>query len=146
MAGYSKLYAIGGLGGFGGTDGVNPIELLILVGESDRQWLEARYLNDAIAPLGKLRVIVPTGPDHPDALLDACLAFCPGYFSGCPALEDVRAELGDADRLDFSLEPGRIPPSWPRLREEAGSALERMNIWEANLEPLLRPNQRSARP
>ena len=136
MAGYSKLYVVGGRGGFDGADGVNPIDLVILVGESDRQWLEARYFNEAMAPLGNIKVIVPAGPDRPDSLLDACIAFCPDHFRGCPALADVRAELGETERMDAHLHPRGMPPSWRRLREEARPAFARMNIWKANLVPV----------
>lgn len=45
MAGYSKIYCIGGEGGFLGADGMNPIDFQILVGDADRQWLEVRYFN-----------------------------------------------------------------------------------------------------
>ena len=57
MAGYSKLYVVGGLGGFNGYDGVNPIEFLVLVGDADRQWLEPHYFDGSIVPIGRLRVI-----------------------------------------------------------------------------------------
>ena len=43
MAGYSRIYCIGGLGGFGGADGINPILLQIWVGDASRQWFEAHY-------------------------------------------------------------------------------------------------------
>ena len=67
MAGYSKLYVVGGLGGFMGADGVNPIEFLVLVGDADHQWLEPHYFDRSITPIGGLRVIVPSEPDHKDA-------------------------------------------------------------------------------
>ena len=77
MAGYSKLYVIGGQGGGMGADGVNPIEFLVLIGDADRQWLEPHYVDRSIKPIAKLRAIVPVRPDQPDSLLDACIAFCP---------------------------------------------------------------------
>ena len=49
MAGYSKIYCIGGEGGFLGSDGMNPIDFQILVGDGNRQWLEARYFNRTYA-------------------------------------------------------------------------------------------------
>ena len=45
MAGFFRLYVVGGLGGFMGADGVNPIEFMILAGHSSRQWLEPHYFN-----------------------------------------------------------------------------------------------------
>jgi hypothetical protein len=93
VAGYSNIYVVGGQGGFMGTDGVNPIECLVLVGDADRQWLEPKYFDRSIKPIGKLRVIVPAGPDQPDSLLDACIAFLPRHFSGCPSLGEVESAL-----------------------------------------------------
>jgi hypothetical protein len=136
MAGYSKLYVIGGLGGFMGADGVNPIEFLVLVGGADRQWLEPHYFDPSIRPIGRLRVIVPTGPDHPDALLDACIAFCPRYFRSCPSLTEVESALREADRLDFHARLQEIPAAWSRLRDEARPLLDSMNIWSADLVPM----------
>lgn len=34
MAGFSRMYCIGGLGGFMGADGINPLNALILVGDA----------------------------------------------------------------------------------------------------------------
>ena len=55
MAGFSKIYCVGGLGGFQGADGVNPIFFRILVGNSDRQWLQVHYFDQTIKPIGRLR-------------------------------------------------------------------------------------------
>lgn len=135
MAGFSKFYVIGGQGGFMGADGVNPIEFLVLVGEADRQWLEPHYFDTSIDPIGKLRVIIPAGPNQPDSLLDACIAFYPRHFGGCPSLGEVEAALRNAERLDFNADPQGIPPAWARLREEARPLFAEMNIWQADLVP-----------
>lgn len=116
-----------------GADGVNPIEFLVLVGDADRQWLEPHYFDRSIMPIGALRVIVPVGPDHPDSLLDACIAFCPRHFRSCPSLMEVESALRDADRLDFDARPQEIPAAWARLREEARPLLAAMSIWQADL-------------
>lgn len=138
MAGYSKLYVVGGLGGLMGADGVNPIEFLVLVGDADRQWLEPHYFDGSIAPIGRLRVIVPAGPDHPDALLDACIAFCPRYFKSCPSLAKVESTLRDTERLDFDAHPEAIPGTWASLREEARPLFADMNVWRSDLVPMRR--------
>ncbi len=138
MAGFSRLYEVGGLGGFMGADGVNPIEFLILVGDASRQWLEPHYFNKAIRPIGRIRVIVPEGPDHPNALLDACIAFCPRYFKSCPSLVKVEEALQGATRLDVDADPQGIPESWHKLREEARPVFATMNIWQADLVPIQR--------
>jgi hypothetical protein len=134
MAGYSSLYVIGSLGGFMRADGVNPIEFMILVGDSDRQWLEPHYFDNSISPIGKLQVIIPAGPDHADSLLDACIAFNPRYFKTCSSMTDVELAIKDKSRLDFDLEPQEIPAAWNQLREEARPLFSQMNIWRANLE------------
>jgi len=134
MAGYYKLYVIGGLGGFLGTDGVNPIYMQILVGTSSREWREPRYFAEEIAPMGKLRCIVPQGPDDPDALLDASLAFFPAFFEGCPSLAKASEEFGATERLDFDADG--IPALWKELREEARARFGELNVWEAELNEL----------
>ena len=68
MADFSELYVIGSQGGFMGADGVNPIEFLVLVGDASRQWLEPHYFDKSINPIGKLRSIIPAGPDQPEIL------------------------------------------------------------------------------
>jgi hypothetical protein len=133
MAGFSKIYCIGGLGGFQGADGINPIELQILVGDADRQWLEPHYFDKSIRPLGSVNAIVPEGPDDPNALLDACLAFYPRHFRKCPLVEQVAPLLIDIDRLDFHFGRKQIPSQWDVLRREARPFFEQLNIWEAKL-------------
>lgn len=136
MAGFLKIYVIGGPGGFMGTDGVNSIDLMILVGEGHRQWLEPHYFSKKILPVGKLQTIIPSAPDHQDALLDACIAFCPIFFKSCPSLAEVESALHEETCLDFDLNPDKIPTAWATLREEARPIFAGMNIWQANLIPL----------
>ncbi len=138
MAGFSKLYVVGGLGGFMGADGVNPIEFMILVGNADRQWLEPHYLDQSINPIGRVRAIVPAGPDHPDSLLDACIAFCPRYFKSCPSLAKVESALRNVERLDFDARVQDIPEDWASLREEARPLFAATNVWQADLVPIQR--------
>src|SRR5690349_12910309 len=128
MAGYSKLYCIGGLGGYMGADGINPILLQIWVGNANRQWLEAHYFESGINPIGNIKVIVPEAPDHPEALLDACLAFYPEAFSQCTSMTQVRAKLAKAERLDFHLGKKKIPQEWDQLRSEAKQPFSELNI------------------
>ena len=133
MAGFSRIYVVGGEAGFMGADGVNPVEAFILVGDADRQWFEAHYVDESLAPIGSVKVVVPAGPDLTDSLLDACIAFLPGYFNDCPSLSEVQSGLTGVDRLDFDAESAVIPAAWVRLREEARPAFSRMNIWTADL-------------
>ena len=130
MAGYSKIYCIGD----DGWDGINPIYFQILVGDADRQWLEPRYFEKRIKPLGRVKVIIPAGPDHPDALIDACLAFCPKYFESCPSLVYVSEVLENERRIDFHLDDE--PQGWAQLREEARPFFRKITIYEAELKKI----------
>jgi hypothetical protein len=85
--------------------------------------------------MGRLRVIVPYGPDHPDMVLDACLAFYPRPFRRCPSFRAVEAEARNLERLDFNAFPEAIPAAWPMLRAEARGLLAELGVWEAELRP-----------
>lgn len=137
MAGFSKLYVIGGLGGYQGADGVNPIQMQIWVGDAARQWLEPHYIDRSIAPLGAIRTIVPEKPNDPIALLDACIAFFPKHFEQCPSLASAAASLAGSTRLDFDQGKESIPPVWPTLRQEAMPHFKRLNVFEAELHPVV---------
>jgi hypothetical protein len=140
VAGYSKIYCVGGLGGFHGSDGLNPIEFQILIGDADRQWVEVHYFNKSLRPLGGVRSFVPKRPDDAHIVLDACILFYPQHFQRCPSLKAVAAKLARPghrkDRtLDFHLEKRRIPTEWVELRREAGPLFRELNIFEADLRP-----------
>ena len=137
MAGFSKLYVIGGLGGVQGADGVNPIQLQIWVGDADRQWLEAHYVDCSIKPLGAIRVIVPEKPNDPVAILDACLVFFPKHFEQCPSLAVAAASLARMTRLDFDQGKKAVPTIWPKLREEAKPYFKQLHIFEGVLHPIV---------
>jgi len=128
VSGFSRAYWIGDLGGFQGADGLNTIHAEIRVGDADRQWWEAAYPADPSYRLGKLERFVPAGPDEPNALLDACLAFYSAPFRSLPSFMAVERELGETTFLDFDLEPQRVPKSWGKLRAEARSIFERLPI------------------
>ncbi|NLX55749.1 MAG: hypothetical protein GXY58_11600 [Planctomycetaceae bacterium] len=133
MAGFSKIYCVGGLGGFQGADGINPIEFQIWVGNADRQWLQPHYINRRIRPLGVVKCLIPEGPDDPNALLDACIAFYPEHFRECATLPVVEKRLADTSRLDFHHGKEDIPEEWPQLRTEAWPLFRKLNIFEGRL-------------
>ena len=134
MAGITRIYCIGGLGGFQGVDGINRMEVQIWQGASSRRWYEAHHFTGG-KPLGSLKALIPAGPEDPDALLDACLAFAPDFFTNCEALAGVRDEIGDAEILDFDLE--EPPASWSELREEARGRFAELNIFVGDLELMI---------
>ena len=132
MSGYSKCYFIGGSGGYMGADGLARPFVMLLVGSSDRQWIEAIYQDDQMRPLGRIKSLVPAAPDDPAALLDAAIVFLPQLFESCPSLNSVAAQLEGVDRLDFHL--GRsVPSEWSRLREEALPRFKELAVFEADL-------------
>jgi len=133
MAGFSKIYCIGKAGGYLGSDGINRIQLQILVGDADRQWMECHYFDSSIKPIGNLKAIVPSSPDSPDSLLDACITFFPAHFVKCLSLKAIVDQLKDATRLDLNINE---PSGWPRLRSEAKEAFASLGIWQAKLEQL----------
>jgi hypothetical protein len=135
MAGYSRIYVLGGEGGFRGADGVNPIVMEIRVGEGNRQWLEARYFETAIERLGDIQAIIPEGPGSADALIDACIAFHPEHFANCAALASVRTSVAGMTSLDFT-DAKSIPSDWITLRDQARVYFDQLNIWVADLKPL----------
>lgn len=135
MAGFTKIYCIGSGGGFLGQDGPNQILAQIWLGEGERQWYEARYFDDELGAMGRLRVIVPPAPDGTDNLLDACIAFFPAAFEGCPSYRKVMEQLGAVERLDFHARPGEVPEAWSQLREEARSAYADLALWSAEIQP-----------
>ena len=131
MAGFHKIYLVGGVGGFMGADGVNPIEYLLAVGASDRMWFEVLDHRPR-KRVGVVKVTVPAGPDDPNALIDAVLAFDLGRFVDCPSFGAVSDQLAGADRLDFDRGIN-IPEGWAQLREEARPIFDQMGIWEGEL-------------
>lgn len=127
----SKIYCFGEEGGFMGSDGLRGIDLQILVTEGSRQALVAYHLDKRIRPMGRVKVIIPAGPNHPNALIDACLAFDPESFASCPSLAQVAEGLANARRIDFDMDGE--PAGWAQLREEARPLFEKMIIYEGVL-------------
>lgn len=134
----SKIYCFGAEGGFMGSDGIREIYWQVLVCDSDRQSLVSYHFDRRIGPMGRVKVIIPAGPDHPDALIDACLAFFQEYFESCPSLAQVSEGLANARRIDFHLDGE--PTGWAHLREEARPLFKEMVIYEAVLKkyPLMK--------
>lgn len=136
MAGFSRIFCLGEPGGFQGADGLGSIAGMILVGDGSRQWWEPRYLAGGLEGLGRVKVMVPAGPDSPDALLDACLLFFPAFFEKCSLLRSVEKELGATEQVDFDLKPEAVPKDWPALRREAQPLFAGLCIYVARLEPV----------
>ncbi len=119
MAGFSKIYCIGGLGGFQGADSI-----------------KAHYIDRQLHPLGMVTTLIPERPNLSSALIDACLAFYPEHFRTCPTLAVVEKLLADVSHLDFDANKDDIPKEWLTLRQEAKPLYRTLNIFEADLHHL----------
>jgi hypothetical protein len=135
MAGFSKVYFIGSAGGFMGSDGLARPFVIILQGKSSRQWLEPIYQDETMQPIGSLESLVPEGPDHPLALLDAAIAFLPRLFDQCPSFNSVAAQLEGVSNLDFNIGQS-VPTEWEQLRREALPIFRGLNVYDAELRPV----------
>jgi hypothetical protein len=134
MSGYVRVYCIANEVSEDGRS-FRSMDLQILLGASDREWYEAYYFDKSITPIGKIKVMVPLGPDDENSLLDACIAFAPKYFETCLSLEKIKLEFKDKKYLDFPFDKD-IPESWNQLRREARPIFEKLNIFEIKLIPL----------
>lgn len=125
MSGYSKIYFICEWTGEGAIPDFN---FQIWQGEGNRQWLEPKYFDGRLSPIGNINVLIPKGPEDENALIDACIAFAPQLFEKCKTLDKVRTKLRNADRLDFDLNQEFIPEEWKKLREEARKIYNNLNL------------------
>ena len=103
----------------------HTILMTIFRGDGGRIWYEPHYLDKSIKPIGEITVTIPNGPEDPNQLLDALIAFAPKFFEKCPSLEGVKNKLADRKRLDFDLHQDDIPEDWNKLREEARNVIEK---------------------
>ena len=102
----------------------HTILMTIFRGDGGRIWYEPHYLDKSIKPIGGIAVTVPNGPEDPNQLLDALIAFAPKFFENCPSLEVIKNKLADKKRLDFDLGKDDIPESWDELRKESRNTIE----------------------
>ena len=136
MAGFTKIYVIGEPAGFMGSDGVTDVVLQIWVGEGSRQWLEPRWFRGPAKAIAKVKRIVPAGPDDPNALLDAVIAFLPDHFRSCPSFAEAELVLADTELLDFDADRSNVPVIWNRLRDEARPRFKELCVMQAILQPV----------
>lgn len=136
MSGYSQIYYVGAAGGFRGSDGLNDVWLEIRQKDGNRQSFHAHFRRKGLKPMGGVEVVVPAGPDHPDGLLDACLAFAPQLFEACPSAAAVSAALADATLMDFDLGKEQIPAEWAKLRDEARPIFAQLPLYAGTPQPL----------
>jgi hypothetical protein len=136
MAGYIRMYLFGDDRGF---DGINSVYLNILVGTSDREWLERMDIKpskNTQKPVWDINVIIPDPDNYANSLIDACIAFAPHLFRDCPELKNVAREIGTNTRIDFT-DKSQIPSSWISLRRQALPIFEKLSIFEADFRKLV---------
>jgi len=143
MAGISNIYCIGGQGGFMGADGMNPIVAQIWQGYADRMWLEARYFDNRYGPIGRVKTVIPPGPDDPNMLIDAAIIFFPDFCKDCASFPELVEHIGNRERLDFHLDKtlSDVNSALSRLREDARSKFSTLFIMEGCLTEISRKKQ-----
>ena len=117
-----------GKGGVNGSDGINPIDLIIGVGTSDREWLEPLFASKE-SQFG-IKAMIPNPDSYSNTIIDACIAFAPSLFNKCGLLKQVSDELGGITKLDFTNKDS-IPSSWDALRFQAKPVFEKISVFES---------------
>ena len=118
---YTAIFLVDNHAEYGGE--YNRNLFFIIVGDGNRQWFQSSYIARDIKPIGKIDTIIPEGPAHPNALLDACIAFAPEFFESCSTLNEITSTISDGTYLDFNI--SNIPEKWNQLREEARPIYEK---------------------
>ena len=86
MTGFTKIYCFGNNRSIFSDDGINQINMEVLVGDGNRQWLEPRYYTK-FKPIAKISKIIPEEPYQNKNLLLAAIIFSTGVlFNGTPDL------------------------------------------------------------
>ncbi|WP_298672748.1 hypothetical protein [uncultured Megasphaera sp.] len=129
MAGFDKAFMFG----HATYDGVQGITMELWRGISSRMWFEPAtgFKKKCI----KVRSMVPSGPDDPDMVLDAAMAFCPWAFASVPEYQSMYNRMETELLLDFNLHRG-IPEEWARVRELVRPIFNKMTIYHADIKPL----------
>ena len=136
MAGFYKIYMVGGSGGFLGADGINPIGLQILVGTSDREWLEPKYFNEKFKSISGITHMVPLRPTNDENIIDGIIIFGPQLFmKNCDLLKDAFKYFGDLGkkRIDMSEDQ---PEFWNELVNQAQPTFQKIKLYSADIKDL----------
>ena len=129
MAGFDKSVFFG----HATYDGINGITMELWRGVSSRMWFEAARGFKRRAQ--RVEVIVPKGPNDPDMLLDAAMAFCPKVFQDVPGYTRMYESLEPRAYLEFDMDEG-VPAAWAAIRELARPVFRQLTIYEADIRPL----------
>ena len=139
MAGFYKIYLLGGDGGYLGSDGINPITLQILVGTSSREWLEPCYFDKSFKSMCGIKSLVPTQQTDDDNIIDAIMIFAPKLFENdCPLIKDAIEHFNMLGKKRIDLEQDK-PHFWDDLRKQAKPMFDKLNLFSANIVNLRYP-------
>ena len=136
MAGFIKIYMVGGSGGFLGSDGINPIALQVLIGTSSREWLEPNYFDKNFSSLSGITHMVPKSPTNDENIIDGLIIFAPQLFEeSCDLLKDAQMHFDKLDkkRIDMSKDQ---PTFWDDLVSQAKPKFKNLKLYRANIEDL----------
>ncbi len=143
MTGFTKIYCFGNNRSIFSDDGINQINMEVLVGDGNRQWLEPRYYTK-FKPIANISKIVPEEPYQNKNLLLAAIIFSPIRFRACRSLKEL-IHLLDSNIQNSFLDVDRSREKyWYRsgvlqdVMSQAEPIYNQLNIFEANLKPLRR--------
>ena len=136
MAGFYKIYMVGGSGGFLGADGINPIAFQILVGTADREWLEPKYFDETFKSISGITHMVPLGPTNDENIIEGLIIFAPQLFmKNCDLIKDAFKyfdKLGKK-RIDMGKDQ---PDFWDDLVDQAQSIFQNIKLYSAEINDL----------
>jgi len=136
MAGFFKIYILGGSGGFLGSDGVNPIALQILVGTADREWLEPKYFDENLSSISGITHVVPQRPINDENIIDGLIIFAPQLFlKDCDLLSDAYKYFEKLGQKRIDMGKDR-PDFWSDLIDQAKPTFDNLKLFKANIEDL----------
>ena len=136
MAGFHKIYMIGGQGGFLGSDGINPIGFQILVGNADREWLEVKYFDEHFQSIAGITHMVPLRPINDENIINGIIMFGPQLFmQDCDLLKDAFKHFKDLGKkkIDMGIDQ---PDFWNELVDQAQSKFQNINLYSADIKDL----------
>ena len=136
MAGFYKIYMVGGSGGFLGTDGINPIALQILIGTSSREWLEPNYFDKQFSSISGITHMVPKSPTNDENIIDGLIIFAPQLFEkNCDLLKDAYVHFDKLGKKTIDMSEDQ-PAFWNDLVSQAKPTFENFKLYRANIEDL----------
>ena len=136
MAGFNKIYMVGGSGGFLGADGINPIAFQILIGNSSREWLEPKYFDKKFNSISGITHIVPFNPTDDENIIDGIIIFPQLFEEKCSTIKKGTCLFFDKlgkTRIDMSEDQ---PDFWNDLIIQAKPTFKNLKLYKANIEDL----------